>query len=88
MQTKYPEVIGDVRGIGLMNAMELVGREKEPDKEITAALVKKALEKDLLLLTCGSEKNVIRFIPPLVVTEKEIDLAMEIVEQSFKEILA
>ena len=41
----------------------------------------KALEEGLILLTCGTNKNVVRFIAPTIVTEKEIDKAMEILEK-------
>lgn len=85
LQAKYPDRIGDVRGVGLMIAMEIVTPEGEPDAAYTAQIKEKALEKDLLLLTCGSDHNVIRFIAPLIVTEKEIDQAMDVIESIFAE---
>lgn len=81
LQEKYPDIIGDVRGLGLMNAIEFVGEDKVPNTEMTNKLRTKALEKGLLLLACGTYKNVIRFIPPLIVTEKEIDIAMDIIDE-------
>lgn len=83
LQAEYPDRIGDVRGVGLMIAMEIVTPEGEPDAAYTAQIKEKALEKDLLLLTCGSDHNVIRFIAPLIVTEKEIDQAMDVIESIF-----
>ena len=83
LQAKYPDRISDVRGVGLMIAMEIVTPEGEPDAAYTAQIKEKALEKDLLLLTCGSDHNVIRFIAPLIVTEKEIDQAMDVIESIF-----
>lgn len=82
MQVRHPE-IGDVRGLGLMIGMEIVDKEGKPDKQRTGEIVGKALEKGLIILTCGTNKNVIRFMPPLIVTKEEIDKALEIVESCF-----
>lgn len=87
LQGKFPSVIGDVRGIGLMLAMEMVHKDKTPDAEITEKIRGKALEKGLLLLTCGTYHNVIRYIAPTIVTEKEIDKAMEIMEETMEEVV-
>jgi 4-aminobutyrate aminotransferase len=78
--------IGDIRGIGLMQAMEIVKENKEPDVELTSKIKEKALEKGLLLLTCGVYKNVIRFIAPTTVTKKEMDEAVEIIKNTLAEI--
>lgn len=80
LQRKHPDLIGDVRGIGLMNAIELVKEGKQPNADATSLIQKKALDKNLLLLSCGCEHNVIRFVPPLTVSKKEIDEAMDIIE--------
>ncbi len=76
--------IGEVRGLGLMLAMELVKENGEPDPERIDKLRKYALETGLILLACGTERNVIRFIPPTTVTQAEIDHAINIVEQGLK----
>ncbi len=57
--------LGDVRGVGLMNAVELVGGNNRPDPDRTALVIKKLLERKILVLSCGPDKNVLRFIPPL-----------------------
>lgn len=80
LQKKY-DCIAQVRGLGLMIGMEFLDAAGKPMTELTAALQKEALEKDLLLLTCGCYKNVVRFIAPLIVTEAEIDKAVEIVDE-------
>lgn len=82
LQKKYPSVIGDVRGLGLMLAMEMVHPDKTPDADITTAIRTKALEKGLLLLGCGTNHNIVRFIAPTIVTEKEIDIAINIIESA------
>lgn len=85
LQKKYPHKIGDVRGIGLMLGMELIKEDKEPDAELTSRIKKKALEKDVMLLTCGNQHNVVRFIAPLIVTEKEIEKAVTVIDEILAE---
>lgn len=87
LQAKYPAKIKEVRGVGLMVAMELCDEAGKPDAKLTAAIKAGALEKDLLLLTCGSDHNVVRFIAPLIVGKEEIDKAMDIIAGVFEEIL-
>ncbi|MCC6802961.1 MAG: aminotransferase class III-fold pyridoxal phosphate-dependent enzyme [Anaerolineae bacterium] len=74
LQAEYP-IIGDVRGRGLMVGVEFT-RDGQPDKDATKAVQKACLDRRLLLLTCGTFDNVIRWIPPLVVTEAQIDEAL------------
>lgn len=81
LQEKYPTVIGDVRGTGLMIGIEIVKADGTPDAELTAKIKAEALEKDVLLLTCGSSHNVVRFIAPLTVTETEIDIAVDTIDE-------
>jgi 4-aminobutyrate aminotransferase len=76
LQNDFP-AIGDVRGLGLMVATEF-SRNGEPDTDTSKAVVKAAFERGLMLLTCGTYDNVIRWIPPLVVGEAEIDEALKI----------
>ena len=80
LKDKYPNVIGDVRGVGLMIAMEIVDEDGKPDAKMTAEIKEKALDRDVLLLTCGSDHNVVRFIAPLIITEKEIDIVIDVID--------
>lgn len=75
LQEEHPE-IGDVRGLGLMVATEFTSPRGEPWTERAKAVTKAALDRDLMLLTCGSYDNVIRWIPPLVVNEQQIKDAL------------
>lgn len=77
--------IGDVRGLGLMWALDLVKdpRTKSPDKERRDRIVEAAWKRGLLLLPCG--KSAIRVIPPLVVSEGQIDGAMEVLALALKD---
>ena len=75
LQKDYP-VIGDVRGRGLMVGVEFTGDGGQPDAATCKAVHQMCVEQNLLLLTCGSYGNVIRWIPPLVVTAEQIDEAL------------
>ena len=70
--------VGDVRGLGAMLAIELVEDPdtRRPAPSLAQRVVERAREAGLLLLTCGPHKNVIRFLPPLVTTDAEIDRAL------------
>jgi len=82
LQKKY-SVIGDVRGMGLMNAMEFVKPEDNaPNGDLCSAVITEALKRDLLLLSCGADKNNIRLIPPLNVDESTLDAAFKIIDES------
>ena len=73
--------IGDVRGKGLMIGIELVKPgTSDPDPEAFAFLSEHAREHRLLILECGPHGNVIRFIPPLCVTEEELSSAIDTLE--------
>lgn len=76
---KY-KFIGEHRGLGLMQALEIVKdkKTKKADREHCDGIVKKCFENGLLLLECGD--STIRFIPALTVTRKETDTAIEILE--------
>jgi 4-aminobutyrate aminotransferase len=72
--------IGDIRGRGLMIGVEFVTDKstREPDGAIGDALIARCADLGLLLLTCGTAHNVVRWIPPLDVTSAEIDEALGI----------
>jgi 4-aminobutyrate aminotransferase len=70
--------IGDVRGLGLMLASEFVDADGDPDPAAAARAQQAAAERGLLLLTCGALGNVVRMIPPLVVTQSQVDDALAI----------
>ena len=84
LQTQQP-AIGDVRGRGLMIGMELSDREGRPAPEVAGALHRGCEERGLLTLLCGPYKNVMRFVPGLVVSEKEIDQAVDVVAAAFED---
>jgi len=85
MQKTY-ECMGDVRGKGLMVAVELVKdrQTKEPATDWRSRIIKKSFEKGLLVLGCG--ENSIRFCPSLSVTSNEVDSGLSIFEESVREV--
>ena len=84
LQAEYP-IIGDVRGVGLMVATEFTNSAGQPDGALATAVQQACLRRNLLLLTCGSYGNVIRWIPPLVVTAGQIDEALVIFNEALAE---
>ncbi len=78
--------VGNVRGLGLMVALEFVkpgeGDGRVPNPELTKRVQKEAFDRRLLLLTAGTYVNVIRIIPPLVTTAEEVDQALLVIEQA------
>jgi 4-aminobutyrate aminotransferase len=79
MQKKHP-VIGDVRGLGCMVGIELVKKDGSPDADAFKRLHGHALSEGLVIVNCGPDGNVIRFIPPLVTTDEELEKALDIIE--------
>ena len=84
LQAEHP-AIGDVRGLGLMVGCEFTGPEGKPDSETASRVLKASLKRNLLLLTCGSYNNVVRWIPPLVVTREQIDEGLALFNQALAE---
>lgn len=84
------EIIGDVRGLGAMVAMELVkDREsKEPDADAAGKIVRSCYEKGLVLLSCGVHRNVIRTLAPLVIADDMLERGLSILEEAFGELEA
>jgi 4-aminobutyrate aminotransferase/(S)-3-amino-2-methylpropionate transaminase len=72
------EEIGEVRGLGSMLAFEFV--ERTPDR--AQAVVSAAFERGLVLLSCGLYGNVIRLLPPLNISPKELEEGLAILEES------
>jgi 4-aminobutyrate aminotransferase/(S)-3-amino-2-methylpropionate transaminase len=84
LQERFPEFIGDVRAErGAMLAMELVrdGDPDQPDPERTAGLVAEAYRRGVVLLSCGSRGNVIRFLPALTIPEDVAAEGLDIIER-------
>ena len=82
---EYP-CIGEVRGRGLMIGMELVAEDRTPAAALCDALVTRAFHNGLLLLSCGA--STVRFMPPLCVSQVEIEEAFNLLRLALDEALA
>ncbi|MCX7711402.1 MAG: 4-aminobutyrate--2-oxoglutarate transaminase [Clostridia bacterium] len=85
MKEKYP-VIGDIRGLGAMVGMEFVKdqKTKEPYAEIIKQITGYAYNKGVLFLSAGIFSNVLRFLPPLVMTEEQVNYGMDILDEAIE----
>ncbi|MGX1160000.1 4-aminobutyrate aminotransferase [Arthrobacter sp. SLBN-100] len=78
-------VIGDVRGRGAMLAIELVqAGSKEPNPELTKAVAAACLKEGVIILTCGTYGNVIRLLPPLVITDELLNDGLAVLAAAIK----
>jgi 4-aminobutyrate aminotransferase/(S)-3-amino-2-methylpropionate transaminase len=80
------DAIGDVRGLGAMLAIELVSDRgsKTPDAEVASRIVEEAAGRGLLLLKSGIYSNCIRVLCPLVLSDAELDEALDVWEQALE----
>lgn len=85
LQGKYA-FIEDVRGVGLMLAMEFKDSAKKTSQELLKTVIDSCLQQNLLLLSCGPRKDTIRFIPPTTVSTAEIDSAIAILDKVLSEL--
>ena len=81
------EVIGDVRGTGLMIGIELVedAESRTPSKAAFQHLHRYCLERGAVIIECGPDGNVVRFIPPLVTTMDELDWAIDLMDAALSD---
>jgi 4-aminobutyrate aminotransferase/(S)-3-amino-2-methylpropionate transaminase len=88
-QERHPR-IGDVRGLGAMLAIELVGDPvtKEPAPELAVRIIDEALSRGLLLLKAGVYGNCIRVLVPLVIDDAQLDEALLVWEEAIDAALA
>ena len=85
LKSEY-DVIGDARGLGLMTAIEFIvpGTDRQPNGAAAKKFMNESLSKGLLMYPCGLYGHVVRVAPPLTVTRAQIDLAIDIANQSLK----
>ncbi|MGP8305259.1 aspartate aminotransferase family protein [Vibrio sp. YIC-376] len=81
--------IADVRGLGFMLAMELVTETDTPDDnaQLTQTLIDECREQGLLVIKCGTQRNVIRFLPPINTSESILSEALEMLNQACTNVL-
>jgi 4-aminobutyrate aminotransferase/(S)-3-amino-2-methylpropionate transaminase len=83
-------VIGDVRGLGAMNAFELVMADdrQAANADLAKGIVAEAESRGVILLSCGTRNNVIRLLPPLTIPMEQLNEALEIIEASVEAAIA
>lgn len=88
IQRDHPDLIGDVRGIGSMLVMEVVSdaEAKTPWMEGTAAITAATLQRGVITIRAGLHSNCVRFLPPLVITDAELDEALDVVADAVAEV--
>ena len=81
-------MIGDVRALGAMIAVELFegGDSHKPNPTAVAQVVAKARDKGLILLSCGTYGNVLRVLVPLTSPNEQLDKGLAIIEECFAEL--
>jgi alanine-glyoxylate transaminase / (R)-3-amino-2-methylpropionate-pyruvate transaminase len=88
LQHRFPKNLGDVRGMGLMQAVELVvdetTKDRTPEKNLTNRIFEEARKRGLLIGKGGLEGNAFRIAPALTVNASEIDEALGILRESFE----
>ena len=80
-------LIGDVRGVGAMVAIELVkdAKTKEPDADTTAAVLAHAEKRGLILLSCGTSANVVRLLAPLTIQDNILDEGLALLGDALRD---
>ncbi len=77
IKDSHPE-IGDVRGEGLFIGIEFVKPNGEPNPDIVTRVLEEAFKRGLILYPCGSFSHCVRFIPPLIISEEDLDDGLDI----------
>ncbi len=80
------EGIGNVRGLGFMQAIEFVSDRaaKTPDPDRAQRVIDAARERGLLVIKCGVHRNVVRFLAPLVISDADLDEALKILGEALR----
>ena len=88
MKIEYSE-IGDVTGLGAMMGIELVknGDPHQPSADLCSAIIKNCLERGLILLNAGTYKNVIRILCPLFITDEQLNIGLDIIQEEFSKLI-
>jgi 4-aminobutyrate aminotransferase len=73
--------VGDVRGLGLMLAIEFEDESGQPSHDIAEQVAKACLDNKLIVLTCGTHGHVVRLIPPLNMSDDEAENGMSVIEK-------
>jgi len=86
LQAQNP-VIADIRGMGLMIGVELAEIDGTPASKTCERLLNECLKQGLIIINCGPERNIVRFIPPLIMSDAELDEALDIFAAALETVL-
>ena len=88
IQAAHPNLVGDVRGVGSMLVMEIVkdAATKEPWMEATAGITAATLRRGVITIRAGLYSNCVRFLPPLIISDAELDEALDVVAAATEEV--
>jgi 4-aminobutyrate aminotransferase/(S)-3-amino-2-methylpropionate transaminase len=77
-------VVGDVRGLGAMRLVEFVKdrHSKDPDPDMTLAIIKRAVSNGLILIRAGLFSNCIRLLPPIAITDAQLSEGLDVLEEA------
>src|SRR5438445_125202 len=87
LQRRLP-AIGEVRGLGLMVGVELVNKDGSANKDLQKKVRQVCLDSGVVVLSCGAHDNVLRLVPPLNLSQAELDEGWEILNAAFQEVAA
>jgi 4-aminobutyrate aminotransferase len=87
LQRRLPAV-GEVRGLGLMVGVELVNKDGSANKELQKKVRQVCFDSGMVVLSCGPHDNVLRLVPPLNLSQAELDEGWEILNAAFQEVAA
>lgn len=84
-----PDIITTAKSLGAMIGVEFVKdrKTKEPATKLVADLIQNVIQKGLLLESCGTASNTVRFLAPLTMTDEQMERGLEIFEEALKEAL-
>ena len=90
IQAEHPDLVGDVRGLGPMLAMEIVkdAKSQTPCMESTAAINAESLQRGVITIRAGLYSNCVRFLPPLDIPDEQIDEALAAVAEAVAAVAA
>jgi len=88
IQQAHPNLVGDVRGLGSMLVMEFVkdAVTRQPWMEVTAAITVETLKRGVITIRAGLYSNCVRFLPPLDITDAQLEEALEVVAASVDQV--
>lgn len=88
LKDKY-EIIGDVRGLGLMIGVDVVKNKssRAPDRKTALKIIWRAWERGLIMMTYGKYGNVLRIAPPLTIHQEDLDRGIEIIDEAVRDVI-